>query len=308
MPPKKLDFSNNNNYIWDFYAEGGTNNLIKKIEKEKKNKKKINITFIGNKAGLLETMLYIKELISKKKYNISINVISKKFTTLNKANFSKNNKPYTFKFFTNSQINKIKNSDDILNLLKKEFKNAKIENYNKYDIWTKVLNEGVLKRIIQKLDTNERKKYNLHTFPKIRDITRFTYPDPISAKNFLQKKKKIKMIKGKALSLKNTKKNIVVHLDNQRTIKSDIVVNVSGPVNLEELNKESDFIKSIKEKVNKFDKRGFMPNKNFMLTNQIYTPGTIAYNFNPSRQTIIKAITNNSKKTVSEILKKISKN
>ena len=51
-----------------------------------------------------------------------------------------------------------------------------------------------------------------------------------------------------------------------------------------------------------------MPNKNFMLTNQIYTPGTIAYNFNPSRQTIIKAITNNSKKTVSEILKKISKN
>ena len=97
-------------------------------------------------------------------------------------------------------------------------------------------------------------------------------------------------------------------MDNQRTIKSDIVLNVSGPVNLEELNKESDFIKSIKEKVNKFDKRGFMPNKNFMLTNQIYTPGTIAYNFNPSRQTIIKAITNNSKKTVSEILKKISKN
>ena len=74
---------------------------------KKKENRKINITFIGNKAGLLETMLYIKELISKK-YNIGINVISKKFTTLNKANFSKNNKPYTFKFFTNSQINKIK--------------------------------------------------------------------------------------------------------------------------------------------------------------------------------------------------------
>ena len=82
-------------------------------------------------------------------------------------------------------------------------------------------------------------------------------------------------------------------------------MNVSGPVNLDNLNMESNFIKSIKTNVNKFDKRGFITDKNFMLTKQIYTPGILAYNFNPSRQTIIKAITNNSRKTINTILKTI---
>ena len=33
LPPKKIkiiDQSLNKNYIWDFYSEGGTNNLLKK--------------------------------------------------------------------------------------------------------------------------------------------------------------------------------------------------------------------------------------------------------------------------------------
>ena len=49
-----------------------------------------------------------------------------------------------------------------------------------------------------------------------------------------------------------------------------------------------------------------MTNKNFMLTNQIYMPGILAYNFNPSRQTIIKSITNNSKKVIKFILKELN--
>ena len=310
MPPKKINFLNkklNNNYIWDFYSEGGTNNLLKKIENIKKEKNKIFITFIGNKAGLLETMLHIKYLIFEKNYNIQVNVISKKFATLNKAEFSNNNKLYKFNIFTTSRINKIKKSTEILDLLKKEFKFAILKNYNKYDVWTKILSEGVLKRSIQKLNIDERKKYNLSIFPLIRYMTRFTYPEPILAKEFLDKYKKIKMIKGKAVSIKTSKKNIVVNLDNKKKIKSDIVVNVSGPVNLDDLNMESSFIKSIKKNINKFDKRGFITDKNFMLTNQIYTPGILAYNFNPSRQTIIKAITNNAQQTINTILKTISK-
>ena len=310
LPPKKINFLNkklNNNYIWDFYSEGGTNNLLKKIENIKKEKNKIFITFIGNKAGLLETMLHIKYLIFEKNYNIQVNVISKKFATLNKAKFSNNNKLYKFNIFTTSRINKIKKSTEILDLLKKEFKFAILKNYNKYDVWTKILSEGVLKRSIQKLNIDERKKYNLSIFPLIRYMTRFTYPEPILAKEFLDKYKKIKMIKGKAVSIKTSKKNIVVNLDNKKKIKSDIVVNVSGPVNLDDLNMESSFIKSIKKNINKFDKRGFITDKNFMLTNQIYTPGILAYNFNPSRQTIIKAITNNAQQTINTILKTISK-
>jgi hypothetical protein len=308
LPPKKMNFSNkklNNNYIWDFYTEGGTNNLLKKIENIRKKKNKIFITFIGNKAGLLESMLHIKYLIFEKNYNIQINVISKKFATLNKAKFSNNNKLYKFHILTTSRINKIKKSNEILNLLKKEFKIAILKKYNKYDVWTKILRENVLKKSIQKLSIDERKKYNLLIFPLIRNITRFTYPEPIKAKEYLDKHKKIKMIKGKAVSIKISTRNILINLENKKKIKSDIVVNVSGPVNLDNLNMESNFIKSIKTNVNKFDKRGFITDKNFMLTKQIYTPGILAYNFNPSRQTIIKAITNNSRKTINTILKTI---
>ena len=89
----------------------------------------------------------------------------------------------------------------------------------------------------------------------------------------------------------------------EKLIRSDLVINVSGPVDLKQLNKETNFIKSIKERyINKVDTRGFITNKNFMLTKQIFMPGIIAYNFNPSRQTIIKAITNNSRKVIKFIL------
>jgi hypothetical protein len=39
-----------------------------------------------------------------------------------------------------------------------------------------------------KLNENEKKIYNLYIFPKIRNITRYTYPDTVSAKNRLEKK------------------------------------------------------------------------------------------------------------------------
>jgi Cu2+-containing amine oxidase len=112
------------------------------------------------------------------------------------------------------------------------------------------------------------------------------------------------MVKGKAVSIRAFKNIIFVKMDNKKIIKSHIVVNVSGPVNLDQLNSESNLINSIKSNINKFDKRGFITDKNFMLTEQIYAPGILSYNFNPSRQTIIKAITNNSHKIIRVILKK----
>ena len=116
------------------------------------------------------------------------------------------------------------------------------------------------------------------------------------------------MVKGKAISIKASKKIIFVKLDNKKIIKSHIVVNVSGPVDLDQLNSESNLIKSIKSNINKFDKRGFITNKSFMLTDQIFMPGILAYNFNPYRQTIIKAITNNSRKAANVLLSNLAKN
>ena len=65
LPPKKIKINkkNNNKYIWDFYSEGGTGNLIEKINLVKRKKNNVVITFIGNKAGLLETTLQLKKQI-----------------------------------------------------------------------------------------------------------------------------------------------------------------------------------------------------------------------------------------------------
>ena len=76
LPPKKIKeniFFNNFNYIWDFYSEGGTQNLLKMIKKMAVSKKLIKILFIGNKAGLLETMPEIENLSNKIKNICKIN-------------------------------------------------------------------------------------------------------------------------------------------------------------------------------------------------------------------------------------------
>lgn len=305
LPPKKIRVNkeNNNKYIWDFYAEGGTGNLIKKINLVKRKKNNVIITFIGNKAGLLETTLQLKRLIFAESIDIKINVISKKFSTLNKASFSNNFKNYKLKIFTRNRIKKIKNANDILVLLRKEFRIGISNKFNKYDIWTTILKKNILNSSISKLNLSEKKKYNLLIFPKIRNITRFTFPGTVSAKNLLEREKKIKIIKGKCVSIRKSKNNILVMTDTKKKIKSDIVVNVSGPVDLQSLNNESKLINIIKNLEGKFDKRGFLTDKNFMLSKQIFMPGILAYNFNPLRQTIIKAVTNNSHKTINFLLK-----
>lgn len=305
LPPKKIKINkkNNNKYIWDFYSEGGTGNLIEKINLVKRKKNNVVITFIGNKAGLLETTLQLKRLIFTENIDMTINVISKKFSTLNKASFSDNFKTYKLKIFTKNKIKKIKNANDILFLLKKEFSIGISNKFNKYDIWTTILKKNILNSSISKLNLLEKKKYNLLIFPKIRNITRFTFPGTVLAKNFLERKKKIKIIKGKCVSIRKLKNKILVMTDTKKQIESDIVVNVSGPVDLQSLNNESKLIKIIKNLEGKFDKRGFLTDRNFMLSNKIFMPGTLAYNFNPLRQTIIKAVTNNSRKAINFLLK-----
>ncbi len=305
LPPKKIKINNkfsDNNYIWDFYSEGGTNNLLNKLKNILKKKRSAIITFIGNKAGLLETTLQLKRLIINRKLDIKINVISKKFSTLNKANFSKNYSKFKLKNFTSSRIKKIRKAEEILILLKKEFNDAISKKFNRYDVWTTILRKNILNYSISNLNSSEKRKYNISIFPKIRNLTRFTFPQTISAKNLLDKTKRIKIIKGKGISIKKINNILYVKTDTNKIVKSNIVVNVSGPVDLHNLNNESKFIKSIKLFHGKYNKRGFLTDKNFMLSKKIFIPGVMAYNFNPMRQTIIKAITNNARKTINFLL------
>ena len=305
VPPKmirKVTIHKNSNYIWDFYSSGGTNNLINKINVISKIKKNINVIFIGNKAGLLETMQEIEKIIKSSKINIKITCISKNTQTLQKAERSKKFDFFQFKYLIKNNINKIKNAEDILQLLKSEFKYAKLNGFNKYDVWTNVLKNKIMSICYNRLSEKEKKNYNFSTFPLIRNMTRYTYPDTVSAKNRLERANKIKFIKDRVIKIIKNKNDLILETQSGKSIKGEIVINVSGPVSIVDNKNEIKFISSLRTITKKFNKRGFSPNNNFMLEKDLYLPGTLSNNFNPGRETIIRAITKNAHKVAKHIL------
>ncbi len=305
VPPKMIKekvVHRNFNYIWDFYSNGGTNNLIKKINKISKIKKNISVIFIGNKAGLLETMQEIEKLIKNHKININIICISKNTTTLQKAEISKKFNFFKFKYLIKKKINRIRNAEQIFQLLKLEFKTAKLNGFSKYDVWTNVLSNKIMSTCYNRLSEKEKKNYNFFIFPLIRNITRYTYPDTVSAKNRLERANKIKFIKDKVVRIIKYKNILTLETQNKKLIKGDIVINVSGPVSVVDSKYEIKFIPSLRKITKKFNERGFTTNSNFMLENGLFLPGTLSNNFNPGRETIIKAITKNTHKVAKTII------
>lgn len=305
LPPKKIKqkiINKNSNYIWDFYNSGGTNNLVKKIKAISKLKKKVSVIFIGNKAGFLETMQEIENLIKVNKIKINIFCISKNNQTLQKAENSKKFSLFKFKFLINKNIIKIKKAEQILDLLKKEFENAKLNGFNKYDVWTNVLSKKIMSMCYGRLNKKEKNNYNFLVFPLIRNMTRYTYPYTVDAKKRLEKAKKIKFINDKVIKILKHKDILVLETKLKKSIKGDIVINVSGPANITEIKNEIKFISSLKKITTKYNDRGFSTNKNFMLEKNVFLPGTISNNFNPGRETIIKAITKNSHRVANILL------
>ena len=148
----------------------------------------------------------------------------------------------------------------------------------------------------------KKKNYNYFIFPLIRNITRYTYPDTVSAKNRLERANKIKFIKDRVVKIIKQKNILILETQNKKVLKGDIVINVSGPVSVAESKKEIKFISSLRKISNKYNERGFTTNKNFMLEKDLYLPGTLSNNFNPGRETIIKAITKNAHKVAKNIL------
>ena len=308
LPPKKINEENNfanNNYIWDFYSEGGTSNLIKKINIFK-NKKTINLVFIGNKAGLLETLPELENLISKNKRKLKIVSIAPNLLSLEKAEKSPKFKSYKFRYLINSNITKINNSKQILKLLLKEFSYAKNKGYNKYDVWTWILKKNIISKCYKKLSSNEKTHYVEKIFPLIRNLTRYTFPSTVYSKERLEKKKILKFFKDKVIKIKKQKDNIIVYTKNNIKFVGDIVINVSGPINLENITNEAPMVTSLIKISSNLNYRGFIVDKNFEIEKNIFAPGTIASNFNPNRLTIIKAVTLNSHKVVDKILKDIN--
>ena len=307
LPPQSINKKREvktSNYIWDFYSEGGTLNLVKKMRDKLKNSNLLKVIFIGNKAGLLETM---PEMLKFTNYhrNIKLVSISPTLLSLEKAEVSKNFNKFKFKYLVRSNINKVKESKTILELLKKEFEFCQTKNFNKYDVWTWVLKKDIIKQCYSRLSEIEKKKYHDVIFTQIRNMTRYTFPATINAKNRLNELNILKFMKDKVLKINDTGKYVEVHTMKNKIIKADIVVNVSGPANLNSINEKINFVTSIKKLVKNFNERGFSANKNFCIGKNIYMPGILSNNFNPNRHTIIKAITQNAHKTSIEILKNI---
>ena len=124
----------------------------------------------------------------------------------------------------------------------------------------------------------------------------------MSAKNRLERANKIKFLKDKVVKIIKNKNNLILKTQKKKSIKGDIVINVSGPVSVVDTKNEIKFISSLREITKKFNERGFSTNKNFMLEEGLFLPGTLSNNFNPGRETIIKAITRNAHKVAKNIL------
>ncbi len=306
LPPKHI-YENKNfrneNYIWDFYSEGGTNNLINKLRKLGKNKKLIKLVFIGNKAGLLEAIPKLENIINKSKKKFKIISVAKSSLSLEKAEKSKKLNSYRFRFFTSKNIKNLNKSQKILELLSKEFYYAKKSGHNKYDVWTLVLKKNIISKCFKRLSIKEKVKYDDKIFPLIRNLTRYTYPETIYSKERLQENKILTFIKDKVIKIKKNKKSILLITEKNHKILSDILINVSGPVDLNSMAREVPFIQSLKRISKNYNHRGFFADKNFRIDENIYAPGTLSSNFNPNRLTLIRAVSENSKKAIKHMLK-----
>ena len=311
-PPKQIASNKaqmNKNYIWDFYDEGSTSGLLKKIKEI--NKRSIKIYFIGYKAGLLESLPELLENIQRIKSKIKIYCSSKDLKTIQMAKHSSNKKNYHLYFLSNKGIKKINTAKKLYESISKELELSNISTHNKYDIWTEILKKNVISQCLKNLNKKEKIRYDIYYHSKIRNNTRFTYPETILAREKLFKKKYLisnKEIVNKVDFIKN---RLMVFSVNQfkkkKNYNCDLVVNVSGPISVKKITNEIPLLYSLKKKGAQNTSNGFVVNKNFEIKGfkNTFTPGTIAVGFNPERKTIIDAILRNSSIVGKNIYKNI---
>jgi hypothetical protein len=294
LPPKTLTSNklNNPNYIWDFYKDGATSNLISILKKNYLKKNIIRLGFVGSKAGFLESLSLINLYKKKLGKKLLITCFSRSFESLEPAqNIS--NKKITLRFFKKGR-KEIDTAFKIFSEILKEFEFQKNIKIKKYLVWTEILKKNILDHYVDNLNNKELKEYQSIYLSKIRDLTRFTFPDTVRLKNNMIKNKYIKIIKKKINKIKLDKKYVKVYSQNN-SYNFDILVNVSGPSNIYEASKNISIYSSL-IKLNDNKKNNLSVNKNFSLKKDrtIYVPGVIAEGFNNDRKTIIKAIINNS--------------
>ena len=213
---------------------------------------------------------------------------------------SLNKNEYKLKVLLEKNLHKIDTAKKLYLSILKEFQISITNGYKKYDAWTQILNKNVLNRFISNFSTYQKNLYNDVYHNKVRNITRFTYPETISAREKLSKKKILitKKESVKKVDVERRKLVVITKNENHRLKKyiCDLVINVSGPLDAGKIKNEIPLVKSLKRNGSKTNKKGFIVSDNFEIgaLKNIYIPGILARGFNPERKTIIKAILENS--------------
>ena len=173
------------------------------------------------------------------------------------------------------------------------------------------MKNNILDKCIDNFNNAQNNIYSKVYHNKIRNMTRFTYPETIKARDILIERKILTTNKEVVKKVDIYKKKLIVKTnDNKKKLKKylcDIVINVSGPLNVVNIKNEIPIINHLKSKGAKISAGGFLVGSNFNIkgVKNIYTSGILATNFNPDRKTIFNAILKNSKvvgKKVARIL------
>ena len=251
----------------------------------------------------------LKKIILKKKIKIEIICSSKDLVSIQEAKLSLNKKNYKLQVFKKKNLFSIRTAKKLYLSIIKEFELSYSLGYKKYDAWTQILNNKILDKCIKNFSYREKKQYYDFFYNRVRNVTRFTYPETIIAREKLLKMKILKTKKEIVKKVDNLKGQLIVETkSNNNKINKyicDLVINVSGPLNVGTLKNEIPLINDLRKNGAKILSGGFVVNNYFKISGikNIYTPGILARGFNPERKTIIKAILENSQKAGESIAK-----
>ena len=220
------------------------------------------------------------------------------------------NKKYKLKIINNA---KIKTAHKLFNVILKEFVVGKNYKFKKYDIWTEILRSRIINIHFNQLNDFEKGIYNYTYFDKIRTLTRFTNPETLKARDYLMRERKLFFHNLEVQKIEKTSGKLNVHCDikNHNIFQFDLVVNVSGPNSLKNITQLPTVLKKLyQNNLIKLNKNNFLVDKYFRSNNckNIYIPNMMAYGFNPNRETIVKAILQNTAKSSLHLNKCIRKN
>ena len=168
------------------------------------------------------------------------------------AKHSSSRRKYKLFFLSNKYIKKINTAKKLYESINKELEQSKISNHNKYDIWTEILKKNIISRCIKNLSKKEKIKYDSHYHSKLRNNSRFTYPETILARE--------KLIKKKYLISKKEIVNKVDFIKNKLIPKRVLGFTSSALITLNKMfNSKSKLIEVVSFKI-KFDGKRFTDN------------------------------------------------